>query len=67
MDFIQLIRVLVLALLLGYFVTKVVDSTTKLQEAKIGTLFRRITKETVEGRSQSYELMMLSRTHIHFT
>ena len=43
------IRIVVLGILFIYFVNKVADSVNKLKEAKIGTLFRRITEDTVEG------------------
>ena len=52
LDFKQLIRLFIVGILIFYFVNKVVDSVNKLQEAKIGTLFRKITEELVEGRRQ---------------
>ena len=49
MDFRRLTRLLILSALICYFVNTVVESVIKLQEAKIGTLFRKITEDTVEG------------------
>ena len=49
MDSRNWIRIVILGCLFLYFVNKVVDSVNKLEEAKIGTLFRRITEDTVQG------------------
>lgn len=49
MDSRNWIRIVILGTLFLYFVNKVVDSVNKLEDAKIGTLFRRITEDTVEG------------------
>ena len=54
MNFRRLIRLLILGALFFYFVLKVIDSVYKLQEGKIGTLFRKITEDLVEGRRQCY-------------
>ena len=42
------LRVLVLFLLVGYFVSKIIDSSRKLQDQKIGVSFERIREELVE-------------------
>ena len=41
-------RLLILGTLICYFAYKVVESVIKLQDAKIGTLFRKISEKTVE-------------------
>ena len=43
------IRLLVFAVLAGYFTSKVIEAINKLQEAKIGTTFGRIVEAKVEG------------------
>ena len=43
-----------LALLVGYFVLKIIDSSTKLQQREIGLSFGRIREELVEGSRDYY-------------
>ena len=47
-------KVLVLFLLFGYFVSKIFDSSMKLQEHEIGVSFERIREEFVEERALCY-------------
>ena len=49
MDLWQHIRLLALALLVGYFVRKIIDSSTKLHQSEIGLSFGKIREELVEG------------------
>ena len=60
-DYRNLIRIIILGILILYFVTKVVNSVNKLHEAKIGTLFRKITDDTVEGGGHCYCIEMHHR------
>ena len=53
MDFKNIIRLFVVIALICYFVNKVISSVIKEREGKIGTLFRRVTEDTVEGRSHA--------------
>ena len=48
------IRVLITFLLIGYFVSKIIDSSRKLQKGEIGVSFERIREELVEGSSLCY-------------
>ena len=48
MDLKRPIKVLVMAILICYTTVKVFEAARKLNEGKIGTLFRKINQETVE-------------------
>ena len=54
MDLWQLIRLLAVALLVGYYAVKILDSATKLHQGEIGLSFGRIREELVEGSHDSY-------------
>ena len=45
----QLARLFVLSLLVYYFITKIIDASTKLQEGEIGISVERRKEELVEG------------------
>ena len=45
-----MIRLFVVIALICYFINKVITSVIKEREGKVGTLFRRVTEDTVEGR-----------------
>ena len=49
MDLKRPIKVLVMAILICYTTVKVFEAARKLNDGKIGTLFRKINEETVEG------------------
>ena len=51
------VKGLVLLLLFGYFVTKIIESSTKLQKREIGVSLERIREELVE--ESSYDVMMI--------
>ena len=54
MDLWQLIRLLAVALLVGYYAVKILDSATKLHQGEIGLSFGRIREELVEGSHDGY-------------
>ena len=49
MDLKRPIKVLVMSVLICFTTVKVFEAASKLREGKIGTLFRKINQETVEG------------------
>ena len=54
MDPWQPIRLLAVALLVGYYAVKILDSVTKLHQGEIGLSFGRIREELVEGSHDGY-------------
>ena len=48
------LRVLVMVLLVGYFLSKIIDSSSKLQMGEIGVSFEKIQEELVEGGALCY-------------
>ena len=60
MKFKHLIRLFVLIALICYFINKVISSVIKEWEGKIGTLFRRVTDDEVEGRRSCHCVEMFS-------
>ena len=49
MDLTRQLKLLVLIILIGYFISKILVAKTKLDERKIGTLLRKINSDTVQG------------------
>ena len=56
MDLKRPIKVLVMSVLICFTTVKVFEAARKLKEGKIGTLFRKINEETVEGSTNSSSL-----------